>query len=1030
MVEQKTLANLSDNDLYKAAALAEGYESVPVDIETFIHDPMYMGTIYNSDTGGGVYPYWMQRLKEIYPNPLYSPKIEVCLSGDTEVDLLDGTTKTMGQLCQEYAGRDFWVLGFNMNTKEWEPCKAHSPTITGFREVYKVTLDNGRWFKATGEHPVLGKDNRWYRVDSLEVGQSLMPYNLTHDEAGYAYVWNNRSQRREKRCRVVQQWKNPIPSSRHVHHKNQVKPDDRPCNLLSVEGSNHLRLHHKLWQDGLRDPAKRPLQVQKIVDGLQSYKAAYPKEYTDSRSKGGKAAWKVKPEESIQRMRDGQRAWVNSAAGKSQSADTLRAYNATHLDELRERAELGRVSRWSDEQQHLDASTRMTARNYDAAFQSKAKAARWDSRDQRDAASSRMSTRNSDPERQLKCRRNKMLKNLNRRGNLDSLRLDDLDSSRIKSLAKNFNCMVEGKPSMDLLRGRWPDIVEQAKNYNHAIVSIEKLPPEPVYNFTVDRLHNYPLSCGVVSSNCITGAIGIGKSAISTIGALYDLYRVTLLKNPHKKYKLLPTTPIVVTLITATMDLAGAVLADQLIDAIGQSPYFRSKLLPGKGDRIDEDMFPNHIGIAYGSRMRHSLGKAVIGAIIDEANFQNAVADQAIQNYNSIRRRMFSRFMTKGGEVPCRMWVVSSRNENTSFLESHIDAERGNPRVAIYEPAIWEVQSHKGIYSGETFPVFIGSDVEQPKILTSAKEMDDYMGLTIQVPVEYRKDFENNLPGALQDLAGVSTRNGVNLIYNVEALDKALCLDNAMTTDEIFLTLTGDDQLSDYYTGGLPTGNYYVHLDGGLKHDRFGFAMSRVTEQIHTSTTSFLDGSISSKLSPLVETPLAFGIKALPGSEVPLWKVRQFLVYLRSQKVHISLITCDGYQSADMMQLLGKLGFIVKYSSADRTKDSYLKLSSNILLSQHKLPKSKILRMELLNLQNLPKKIDHPITVLVDGKQVPGGKDIADAVAESSYNAICNAMTLGAASMSRMTSATPPRMTNRDKQKYVMNKIFGMNTSR
>ena len=190
-----------------------------------------------------------------------------------------------------------------------------------------------------------------------------------------------------------------MPSSRHVHHKNQVKTDDSPCNLLSVDSINHFRLHHKLWQDGLRNPAKRPLQVQKIV--------------------------------------------------------------------------------------------------------------------------------------------------------------------------------------------------EQAKNYNHAIVSIEKLPPEPVYNFTVDRLHNYPLSCGVVSSNCITGAIGIGKSSISMIGVLYDLYRVTLLKNPHKKYKLLPTTPIVITLITATMDLAGAVLADQLIDAIGQSPYFRSKLLPGKGDRIDEDMFPD-----------------------------------------------------------------------------------------------------------------------------------------------------------------------------------------------------------------------------------------------------------------------------------------------------------------------------------------------------------------------------------------------------------------------------------------------------
>lgn len=1016
MVEQNTLANLSDNDLYKAAALAEGYESVPVDIETFINDPMYMGAIYNSDTGGGVYPYWMQRLKEIYPNPLYSPKIEVCLSGDTEVDLLDGTTKTMGQICQEYAGRDFWVLGFNMNTKEWEPCKAHSPTITGYREVYKVILDNGRWFKATGEHPVLGKDNRWYRVDSLEVGQSLMPYNLTNDEAGYAYVWNNRSQRREKQCRVVQRWKSGSLDGLYVHHKNQCKTDDRPCNLIALTRDAHFAVHHSMWNRCKHDPI---------------FKAFMDNKFRLFHSRGGKASWKSKSEETKNRMREGQHAWVTSEEGKKLSSAKFLKYNAEHKDILLDRLRKATETRWSSATQRSRASTKMTAQNLDSNFQARAKIARWSTVEQRDLASSRMSSRNSNPEQQLRCRQGKILKNLNRMANISSLQPEDLDRRRWVPIAKNFGCTVDGVPCFTLLKEKWTEIIEQAKNYNHAIVSIEKLPPEPVYNFTVDRLHNYVLSCGIVTSNCITGAIGIGKSSISIIGVLYDLYRVTLLKNPHKKYKLIPTTPIVITLITATMDLAGAVLADQLIDAIGQSPYFRSKLLPGKGDRIDEDMFPHHVGIAYGSRMRHSLGKAVIGAIIDEANFQNAVADQAIRNYTAIRRRMFSRFMTKGGEVPCRMWVVSSRNEDTSFLESHIDAERGNPQVAIYEPAIWEVQAHKGIYSGETFPVFIGSDVEQPKILTSAKEMDDYMGLTIQVPVEYRKDFENNLPGALQDLAGVSTRNGVNLIYNVEALDKALCLDNAMTTDEIFLTLTGDDQLSDYYTGGLPTGNYYVHLDGGLKHDRFGFAMSRVTEQIHTSTTSFLDGSVSSKLSPLVETPLAFGIKALPGSEVPLWKVRQFLVYLRSQKVHISLITCDGYQSADMMQLLEKLGFNVKYSSADRTKDSYLKLSSNILLSQHKLPKSKILRMELLNLQNLPKKIDHPATVTVDGKQVPGGKDIADAVAESSYNAICNAMSLGAASVARhMGSAHPTRMTNKDKQKYVMNKIFGMNSSR
>lgn len=977
------IANMSQSDLYKAAALAEGYESVPVDIETFINDPQYMGQIY----GGYVYPYWMERLKKLYPNPFYSPYIEVCLSGDTEVDLLDGSTKTMGQICSEYAGKDFWVLGFNVNTKEWEPCRAHSPAVTGYRTVYKVTLDNGKWFKATAEHPVLGKDNRWYRVDELKVGQSLMPYNVTYDDKGYAHVWDNRSQKKVKRCRLVQQWKNPIPKKYVVHHKNGNKVDDTPSNLLLASQLAHIALH-----------------------GHIVHRATTEKVSCDT----------------VRKMREGHLAWVRSDAGKKVSADNFRAYNATHQDVLKERLVNATATRWADENQRIAAAKKILAWNSSAEFQKKAHASRWGSQEQHDLSAQRMSVRNSDPERQLKCHQGKILKNLNRREDLDTLRPEHLNKQRWTAIARNFDCMENGEPSFTLLQKNWETIIERARNYNHCIVSIEEMPPEPVYNFTVDRLHNYPLACGTIVKNCLTGAIGIGKSSVSIIGILYDLYRITLLKNPHKKWKLIPTTHIVFTLITATMDLAGVVLADQLIDAISASPYFCSKLLPGKGDKIDEDMFPHRVGISYGSRMRHSLGKAVIGAIIDEANFQDAVADQALQNYNSIRRRMFSRFMTKGGDVPCRLWVASSRNDAASFLESHIDAERGNPKVAIFEPAIWEVQKHKGIYSGKTFPVFIGSDVEQPKIITSDKEIDDYTGRTIQVPVEYRKDFENNLPGALQDLAGVATRNGVNLIYNVEALDRSMCLDNCMKSDELHLTLNDNDQIADFYKGNLPKGKYYVHLDGGLRSDRFGFAMSRVTEQITVTTTSAVSGVEVSKISPAVETPLVFGIKALPGSEVPFWKVRVFLVYLRSQGVNIALITCDGYQSADMMQLLIKLGFNAKYASVDRTKDPYLKLSSNILLGLIKMPKSPILRNELMNLQNLPKKIDHPATIMVDGKQVAGGKDIADAVAASSYEAIGASMTLGASSLINMQKSAPVHMNMRERQEFVMEKFLKM----
>lgn len=804
------LSDISTEDLYKAAAVVEGYVSVPVSIDQFIEDPYYLGQIYGD---GGVYPYWVERLRQIYPNPLYSPAQE-CLSGDTEVDLLDGSTKTMKQLYEEYRGKSFWVLGFNPNTKSWEPCKAHSVAVTGFKPVYKVTLDNGKSFKASAEHPVLGKDNRWYRTDALKVGQSLMPYNLTYDE-GYAYVWDNRAQKNVKRCRLVQNWKNPIPPGYHVHHKNQVRSDDTPSNVMLLSPGGHLRLHNLL-----------------------------------------------------------------------------------------------RV---------------------------------------------------------------------------------------------------------------WPEVVERALNYNHRIVSIELLPAETVYNFEVDGLHNFPLACGIIVHNClISGAIGIGKTTLSIIGVLYDLYHILLLKDPHRKYKLIPTTPIVISLITATMDLAGAVMANQLLDAIGASPFFLEHLLPRKGEKIDEDMFPHHIGITFGSRGSHNLGKAVIGAIIDEANFQDKVADQALQNYNTIKRRMQSRFMTKGGLLPCRLWIASSRHESASFLENHIDQKRGRPGIMVFEPSIWEVQAHKGIYCGKTFPVFTGSPMEQPRILTRDEEVEAYAGYVIHVPIEYREQFEDDLPHALQDLAGVATRNGVNLIYNVEKLKAALCLENCMSTDEPYLTLTGSDSLMDFYKTPLPPGAYYAHMDAAKNGDRFGFAMSRVVEQICITKRSAIDGTERSMLSPLIETPLAFGIKALPGSQIPFFKLREFLCDLRSTGVTIAYVSCDGYNTVDMLQLLTKLGFKNGYESVDRTKDAYLKLAENVVLGLHKMPKSHVLENELLNLQNLPNKVDHPRTILVNGVAVKGGKDIADACSASAFCAIRESLTLSQASMIRQAQQAPKSMTMRERQEYVL----------
>lgn len=65
----KDISNGKD-DLYNNL-LKEDYNEIPVDIETFIHDPYYLGRgLMNAEGKFTLFPYWEELLKKIYPDPL------------------------------------------------------------------------------------------------------------------------------------------------------------------------------------------------------------------------------------------------------------------------------------------------------------------------------------------------------------------------------------------------------------------------------------------------------------------------------------------------------------------------------------------------------------------------------------------------------------------------------------------------------------------------------------------------------------------------------------------------------------------------------------------------------------------------------------------------------------------------------------------------------------------------------------------------------------------------------------------------
>lgn len=278
-----------------------------------------------------------------------------------------------------------------------------------------------------------------------------------------------------------------------------------------------------------------------------------------------------------------------------------------------------------------------------------------------------------------------------------------------------------------------------------------------VYPYWVDKLKSiyaallHPKFVEVL----LAGSYGAGRATAATIGFLYDLYILTLVKNPHEIWSVMSSTSINLAIVGHNVD---SCYSDMILDALSISPYFRSKILPGKSKVLQDNMFANGIGIMCIHPADFStssiLGKAVIGALFD-ADIGDCSPDSAYaKTYSTLNRRFYDRFVNSNGESPCRLWMISSAEGLlTSFLKKY-DAAIANPVCTYIAPSIWEVQAHKGIYCGKTFSVFVGDANTESYIVPDTEQFAD-TGHIIHVPIEYRQDFEKDIYAAIRELAGI-----------------------------------------------------------------------------------------------------------------------------------------------------------------------------------------------------------------------------------------------------------------------------------
>lgn len=189
----KILNQISSNGNSTAynTLLAADYDEIPVDIETFLKEPKYLGRgLVDNEGRFTVFPYWVDTLKKIYPDPLKPAKYNTlaltgCLSGDTKIKCLDGNSYTIKELFESEDFNDKWVYGYDLNKHTIVPDKIIAMKESGVQSLYRVTLDNGLYVDATLNHHFIARDGQVKPLSEFSVGDSLMPFNHDLTDLGY-----------------------------------------------------------------------------------------------------------------------------------------------------------------------------------------------------------------------------------------------------------------------------------------------------------------------------------------------------------------------------------------------------------------------------------------------------------------------------------------------------------------------------------------------------------------------------------------------------------------------------------------------------------------------------------------------------------------------------------------------------------------------------------------------------------------------------------------------------------------------------
>ncbi len=534
----------------------------------------------------------------------------------------------------------------------------------------------------------------------------------------------------------------------------------------------------------------------------------------------------------------------------------------------------------------------------------------------------------------------------------------------------------------------------------------------------------------------LAGSQAWGKTRMANIGILFDVYRVSCLRDAASTFGQIPGSTLAFVNVSVRSEQANRVFFNGLYSLIRNSPYFNEEF-PFRKNLRNEIQFcrgAETVVRCYpvAANEQSVLGEFIFGAAIDEVNFMDVVEhskrvrygdsqlfSQAVEVYNRISVRIRGR-LNQRGNLPGLVWLISSARYPNDFTEQKEKEALHDRQIFVRHYAQWETKPRSSFTcnpdgSLKTFHVEVGSLARRSRILRG-DETDVCRANVIEVPVDFRPAFEKDLERALRDLAGQSTLSINPFIVRAEMIRKMFIhgteaglkhplnrvdaqgrpLDVTLqetTAEAVQLVPENlhwvqrerrdnmDRPLFDPATGQsvmekvLFPALSYAHVDLSKTRDATGLCVAHVigTKKIERFDDKTYQTVTEDK--PIIRVDLIARIVPPPNGEIDIPRVRGLLYQLRDRcGMQFGKVTFDAFGSQESVKSMKDAGFSCDTFSVDTDTTAYETLKAAIYDERVLSYDVPKLEEELAKLEWTGTKVDHPST--------PGSsKDLADCLA-------------------------------------------------